>query len=152
MTMDDWLEANNRYLEASLRWLRLRLRRLIPEEPAPVIALPPSAAITDAPAAPSRGRFSRWRKGAGASEVRQEQPRLLVEGKPPSLDEQIEKAARERESAAQIEPPPALVILARQWGLSEFERDALLLCAAVEFDSEFSTLYGLAQDNARNYP
>ena len=36
--------------------------------------------------------------------------------------------------------PPALEAMARTFGLSSFERDLLLLCAAIEFDPEFAPL------------
>jgi predicted nucleic acid-binding protein len=63
------------------------------------------------------------------------------------LDDQIEQAAARRAEAAQIKPSPALILLAQKFGLSEFERDTLLLCAAVEFDPALSALYARAQGN-----
>jgi hypothetical protein len=51
------------------------------------------------------------------------------------------------------EPPPALILLARRFSLSDFERDVLLLCAAAEFDPRFAALCARAQDDpARPYP
>src|SRR5262249_48845320 len=71
----------------------------------------------------------------------------------PSLDEQIKEATAARQAAAAMDPPPALLRLARQLRLSAFARDTLLLCAAVEFDPAFATLYARAQGNpARTYP
>ena len=55
--------------------------------------------------------------------------------------------------AASLEPPPALVLLGRQLGLSVFERDILLLCAALELDTRVAGLCAQAQDNQnRAYP
>ena len=37
-------------------------------------------------------------------------------------------------------PPPALIVLSRQLGLSRFECEVLLLCAALEFDTRIPSL------------
>ncbi len=48
---------------------------------------------------------------------------------------------------------PALTTLARRLGLSAFERDTLLLCAAMEFDTTMGSLCARAQaDPGRPYP
>ena len=39
-----------------------------------------------------------------------------------------------------MSPPPALDILVERFGLSNFERDLLLMCAGVEFDARFAEL------------
>ncbi|MBL8295100.1 MAG: ATP-binding protein [Bryobacterales bacterium] len=44
--------------------------------------------------------------------------------------------------AAGMRPAPAIEALAELFGLSEFERQVLLLCAGVEFDSEFAAAVG----------
>lgn len=115
MSTETWLEENNRYLWASLRWLRLRLQRL-------------------APVGTTEGVTASGATG-------------------PRLDDQLEEAAATREAAANMDPPPALVLLAQRFGLSEFERDTLLLGAAIEFDPDFDSLCGHAQGStARSYP
>jgi hypothetical protein len=49
--------------------------------------------------------------------------------------------------------PPALDLVVTGFHLSPFERDILLLCAAMELDSEFGPLCSVVQgDSARNYP
>src|SRR5215217_5826523 len=51
------------------------------------------------------------------------------------------------------EPPPALEALCAAFGLSAFERDVLLACAAVELDSAFAACCAAAQGDARRaYP
>ena len=51
------------------------------------------------------------------------------------------------------EPPPALVILSRRFGLSHFEQEILLLCAAMELDTRTPSLCAAAQDEPnRCYP
>jgi len=51
-----------------------------------------------------------------------------------SQGEALKQAAEEREAAAKSDPPPALLLLAQRFGMTPFERDTLLLCAASEFD------------------
>ena len=148
--METWLENNNRYLEASLAWLRLRLERV----PLQDAVEPPPSNTAPAPlveeVANKQSRFARWKRQT--QELRQP-VKLLTAGTPPTLDELLEEAAANREAAAQCDPPPALQILANSFGLSEFERDTLLLCASLEFDPGFATLCGLAQHNpAQSYP
>ena len=147
--MEAWLEQNNRYLEASLQWLRLRLQKLVPEPPVSSSLPAPSPANYSAKETAPK-RFSKW---IGAASKPQKELLLLPEGKLPSLDEQIETAADAREAAAGIDPPPALLLLANGFDLSPFERDTLLLCAAQEFDPSLGQLCAEAQGcQSRNFP
>jgi hypothetical protein len=91
-----WQQRNSAYLAISLRWLRLRCRRLLDLH---------------------EGR-------ARPAEARRE----------------LSSVAASRAAAARSASPPALVGLARQFDLSSFERDTLLLAAAVNLDSSFSAL------------
>ncbi|HEX9544386.1 MAG TPA: hypothetical protein VF955_04330, partial [Pyrinomonadaceae bacterium] len=147
--MKDWLDDNNRYLEASLQWLRLRLKKLVPQENQSASYLPEPDEPIKPPGDASRGRFSKW---VGASSRPVKEVLLLPEGKQPSLGDQIAEAAAERNKAAGMDPPPALLLLADRFGLSSFERDTLLLCAAVEFDPSLASWCELAQGQSRNYP
>ncbi len=53
----------------------------------------------------------------------------------------------------QASPPPAMHLLAGQLGLSRFEQEILLLCAAMEYDTRIPTLCARAQgDLNRAYP
>lgn len=124
-----WTDANNRYLAASLHWLRLRLQAL---------------AETPGPAQPKPGAASAlaglWRSPA---------PTAL----PTPLSRQIAAAADEREQAARIDPPPALPALAARMGLSDFETDVLLLCVACELDPYLLRPLAAAQsDPGAAYP
>ena len=103
MSVDNWLDANNRYLSASLRWLRLMLDRF-----------------------------------AGA----------------PTFDpNELAQAAEARAIAGQCDPPPALAMLAARFGMSEFERDTLFLCVAVELDPTLAVpLSGAAADASHGRP
>ncbi|WP_370940136.1 ATP-binding protein [Amycolatopsis sp. cg13] len=51
------------------------------------------------------------------------------------------------DEAEAISPPPALTVLAARLGLSRFERDTLLLCAAVELDPSIAGLCAEAHGN-----
>lgn len=118
MNLADWTEANNRYLAASLAWLRARLEPLARE-------------CAETPGGEAPSFLQRWI--GKPSEARH------------PADDSIQAAATAREEAARVEPAPALLTLAERLGLSTFERDALLLCAAPEFDPSFATLFGKVQ-------
>lgn len=114
--VERWSEANGRYLAASLHWLRLRLQRLIPADPA----------------APQAQGFAQWfgRKADSASAD------PAADRSDAALDAKIAAAAEARARAAEASPeaPPALPILAARLGLDPFETDILLLCVAMELD------------------
>ncbi len=120
--MTNWQTQNNEYLAASLRWLRLRLSRMVP------------------PAEPASPTHQPWFSGAG---LRPAPAARVPELPPPSrgTDAALEAAAAARADAARIDPPPALSLLAERLGLSEFERDTLLLCVAAEIDPGTGTLF-----------
>jgi AAA+ superfamily predicted ATPase len=66
---------------------------------------------------------------------------------------EITEAASIVIGAEKAEPPPALVILSRRFGLSRFEQEVLLLCAAMEFDTHISALCAQAQNELNGcYP
>lgn len=71
-----------------------------------------------------------------------------------AADESAAEAGAEMdEIAATMAPPPALILLADRFGLSRFEQDILLMCAAVELDTRIAPLCGQAQgDPSRPYP
>src|SRR6266498_1044675 len=126
----EWNQVNDKYLEAALTWLRLRL-----DAGARLELLSPGTASTD------QERKSPPR--------RQSDEQVL----PPVTAEQIKSAASAMTAASNFQPPPALIILAKRFGLSDFERNVLLLCAAIELDSRVAPLCALAQgDENRTYP
>ena len=145
-----WQEENARYLSVALAWLRLRLERQALRESGPL------RPISELSAAPNQSEepsvFARWMGQKTAAKPAQ--PIALL---PPAneriSDEQIAEAAAAMDAAAATDPPPALHILAQRFGLSRFERDALLLCAAMELDTGAASLCNLAQGGAnRPYP
>ena len=153
MSTSLWLEDNQRYLAASLQWLRLRLQQMAPQE---VTAAAPATAVVVVAAAPPAQRAWFGQKPT-ATPVTAATPTTLFEPSPPApaaADERaLAQAAAAREAAARGDPPPALLLLAQCFHLSEFERDTLLLCAAAELDPEIGALFAAAQGQAtRNHP
>src|SRR5262245_28124459 len=117
-----WEESNGVHLAAALDWVRLRLTRV--------------ADLLDVeapPAGPSK-RPERSLFRSRETTPRHEPPATIGD-----LDQAIDRAERR---VAELEDaggtPPALVVLARRLGLSRFERDALLLAAAVELDTRLA--------------
>ncbi|MFJ3306447.1 AAA family ATPase [Streptomyces sp. NPDC086549] len=109
-----WEEANNRYLKASLVWLRARLEALS--------RVPDAAEPTDG------GRRRPSRRGR--------QPELPPAPGAPADTGALGPLAAARQDAAAVPDtaPPALVQLADRFGLTDFERDVLLLAAAPAVD------------------
>jgi hypothetical protein len=80
--------------------------------------------------------------------------RYVEATEPGSVDEELDRAIADMaQLAAGMEPPPALAILASRLGLSRFEEEILLLCAAMELDTRIAPLCARAQgDASRPYP
>jgi hypothetical protein len=123
--LERWQAGNDAYLAAAMHWLRLRLQNL--------------AESTSGERVGSLvgGLFTRGSSGPGGS----------------ATEAKIERAANAVAEAEQIDPPPALLILAQRLGLSRFEQKVLLLCAAMELDTRIADLCARAQDDPhRPYP
>ncbi|HEY4562537.1 MAG TPA: ATP-binding protein, partial [Thermoanaerobaculia bacterium] len=144
----DWPQANDAFLSAALAWLRLRLERLAAwEQPASSPVAPPPPAASPQTAS-FRERFLRRSPAETASPVL-----ALPPASEAVTEAQIADAAKAMAAAAAIDPPPALVLLAQRFGLSSFERDLLLLCAAMELHTRIAPLCARAQDDpSRPYP
>jgi hypothetical protein len=152
----DWQKANDQYLAAALAWLRLRLERLCAQRQREEELQPPSSAEeSEKPGFFLTGWFYRW---LGLfREVKEENnaSKALVLSASPALatDEQIAQAATAMSTAEKNEMPPAMTILSQRFGLSRFEQELLLLCAARDLDTRTDRLCGRAQHDAtRNYP
>jgi len=118
-----WSQANERYLALSLDWLHLRLQ-----------ALAPPLASTAAPA--TARAWPRWPRRT---------PHLPALPAPDPAAA-LADAAAARSAAACAEPPPALLALARRFGLDRFESDVLWLCVALELDPALPAAIAAAQD------
>ena len=135
-----WQQDNNEYLGAALAWLRLRLERHASR--GDQISLPAPETVR-----PAKRRFP-WQHD-------QEPEPTVLQLAPANITEpQIEDAANRVTSIeARLQAPPALTSLSRRFGLTEFERSVLLLCAAIELDPSMLPLCALAHgDPARCYP
>jgi len=140
-----WQESNERYLSAALTWLRLRLERLanwrrvtpqLPSSPEP---------------APLLHRWCFLARGLDTSV--HTLPATPTATPNPVTDEQVAQAVAAMNEAEAVEPPPALLILSQRLGLSRFEREVLLLCAAMELDTRIAGLCARAQgDLNQPYP
>jgi len=154
-----WQESNDRYLEAALAWLRLKLGGPAPpppsQPPPTVIALPSPEPAPAAGSATNRWTFRR--AGPAAAPAQQPAAPPPQPALPPApaavIEEALTAAARTLEEAEKTEPPPALLLLAQRFGMSRFERDVLLLCAALELDTRIARACAVAQgDASRPHP
>ena len=143
--LDRWQKGNERYLAAALAWLRLRLER----EASQGSSVP--ARWTHAPAAEQGS--TRWRPFRRPAETAARNASVPLLPPARITDEQIAQAhATMMDAAAQLDPPPALLLLAGRFGLSDFERNVLLLCAAMELDTRTGTLCAQAQGSSGHLP
>ena len=146
-----WQKGNEEYLAAAITWLRLRLAlRTSPQKSA--ILLPPSPLEAQfRPTVEPRWRFLRRQTTATT-------PGPFTRLLPPApidvvTEEQVQQAAAAMAAAEKMEPPPALIITAQRFGLSRFERDVLLLSAAMELDTRIGSQCALLHGDAnRGYP
>ncbi|MCI0397884.1 MAG: ATP-binding protein [Chloroflexi bacterium] len=131
-----WQRSNELFLAAALHWLRLRLEQQ-------VNLLAGEAPGKELEALPGRGRRQRKLPGIGAARATT----------PDHSGNGLGEAVAAMAVAEAVEPPPALVILSRRFGLSRFEQQVLLLCVAMELDTRMATLCARAQDDPhRPYP
>jgi ATP-dependent 26S proteasome regulatory subunit len=127
-----WQANNDAYLAAAVEWVRLSLAGL---------AVTPAFGLS---APKKRSFFARLFLG--------DEPQPETRPAAPN-QKQIARARSEMAKCAAVEPPPAALILQRQCGLSDFELEVLLLCAAIELDTRVAGLCAQAlEDPARTYP
>lgn len=143
---NNWQENNQRYLAAAINWLRLRLMRLA-QQPAPIATLADTAPSPDS----SPGGWWRfWEKTES-----QAAHRALLPSAPAAFlvtDEHVSQAAAKMAEAEAV-TPSAINVLGHNFGLSRFEQEILLLCAALELDTRVAGLCARAQDDPhRPYP
>jgi hypothetical protein len=158
MTMEQWQTDNSRYLSVSLRWLRLRLEQMA-ETPAVITGTatvrPGAVDVAAVPAQPNLlHRLWRGQGVNGAGAAAHHAAPLLLEDFSARPEQRIAEAQAERQViAAQMQPPPALLLLGEQLGLTSCEQDLLLLCAAMDLDTQIPALCARAQDDPqRPYP
>jgi hypothetical protein len=135
VTNQEWQKSNDAYLAAALKWLRLLLERQGGREPSLLVSEPsgePASAsgwwrFRRKPKEPKPSQASQIKKDGGVS------------------DNEIAHAEANMQAAEKTDPPPALLILSQRLGLSRFEQQVLLLCAAMELDTRIALLCARAQ-------
>jgi hypothetical protein len=152
-------EANQAYLAAGVRWIRLLLWRAIGETEKN-LDRPSDAAQDGAPGGRGggpretrgvplspKGRGFFRRGGSKATPVTHGEPvpSSGAAGEPIPTESDLRQARLEVEKAAAADPTPALPALAARIGLSPFEEEILLLCAAMELDTGIAQLCARAQ-------
>ncbi|MCP1375233.1 ATP-binding protein [Dyella lutea] len=156
-----WLAENDRYLADALADLRARLQRAAGRHEEPVAAAPhvadvPATATPQEPAAEQR--HVSWLS------------RVFREHATPAVAPALPEAGASDTAAAEPAPAPilastadasdappaftpALQLLAQRLGLSDFERDVLLLCIGMELDTRMPALCAQAQhDMSKPWP
>ena len=143
---ESWQARNAEYLGAALAALRQRLQAAVAisramaapqrtdQEPAP-----PQPEVRQA-AAGDRGPFGLFRRRAGSDTAAGGEVPLLASPASPTIAVPADDAGRRMAAASEGDPPPALLMLARRLGLSDFDRDILLLCVAMELDPAAASL------------
>ena len=129
---DAWHEHNTAQLSAAIQEIRERLERHCERAPG-VAAVPP-------PEARPRSLFQRL---------------LGAQSEASAGSDTARSRSAESDAGAGAAPdaPAALDVLCKQLGLSSFERQVLLLCAAVEFDTRIAALCARAHDDpGKPYP
>jgi len=143
MSARDWQTTNAQHLSLAVEWLRLRLLRLGRSGTATQVSQPSPSPVAAAISGDAERRFE---NPIGSA--------TFVSTLLPALqDHPIARVESEMESLEGQDPPPALIMLGRQLGLSHFEREVLLFCAALELDTRIPALCAQAQDDQQHpYP
>lgn len=124
---EQWLQNNDDYLRDAIHWVQLRLQRQID-----------SAAPVKIPE-PVKTHWFKPNTDEAATEP------------DASAKTAVLALASERMAGAEAaNPPPALIILSQQLGLTRFEREVLLLCVAMELDGATAAL--CAKAHGKPYP
>jgi hypothetical protein len=138
----NWLEYNSRYLSNAVERVRMLLERRARQKQDMALARPPEPP----PEEKSKSRW--WLFGRKLNAAQDELASVTTAGNR-ILANPAGMVASDSAPASQ----PALVLLAQRLGLSRFEQDILLLCAAMELDPAIGPLCAHAQgDPGRPHP
>jgi ATPase family associated with various cellular activities (AAA) len=151
-----WQEQNTKHLAAAVAYVRARLTaRAAPDQPPPQPDI--SARTQPAPAQADEQKSSFWKRTRSSSPsivvtTTPMQPVLPAASTPPPSA----PATNVPVPAPAIDPTlpaPALATLSTRLGLSKFEQDVLLLCAAMELDTGIAGMCARAQgDSSKPHP
>ncbi|MGC2108251.1 MAG: ATP-binding protein [Candidatus Korobacteraceae bacterium] len=143
----NWADNNMHYVAASVAWVRSLLESQTRRQKSAPMVLP--APEVEAEQKPGWRQLMRRPQPAPPSTIALPAPRQSESG-----DSQVSEGASQASSiAAQMSPPPALVLLGQRLGLTPFEQNLLLLCVAMEVDVSIAGLCAQAQaDVNRPYP
>lgn len=143
---ESWQTRNAEYLGAALAALRQRLqaaanisRAMASSQRAAQGPPPPEPEPRPAPSS-ERGPMGLFRRRASAEPAAAAPVPLLTSPSSPAIEVPSDDPVRRMAAASEGDPPPALLMLARRLGLSEFDRDILLLCVAMELDPATASL------------
>jgi hypothetical protein len=144
-----WLAANDQYLATMLEWLRGRIDYMAgAHDPDRRVSKDVTERAEPARPRSLRSRLFRLDRVPAAPTLPPPSDRSAA-----PLDHGAIPLAAPQIRTADAERPPALMALGQRLGLSEFERNTLLLCAAMELDTRMGALCAKAQgDPARAYP
>ncbi len=150
ITLEVWQARNDAYLGAALAELRRRLEHAAqaanPPAPRPAAPTGKAPAAAAEPRAAARGPLAFLRRGpqrtvGGPGEL----PLIGGEAAGPAFSNAMPRPPGEAFEGADGDPPPALLMLAQRFGLSDFERQLLLLCVANELDTSIAGLCATVQ-------
>ncbi len=142
-----WQTANDQYLSDALAWLRTRLEGLAER----ATSEPKPREYTEGMTRPTVYSF-------GFNRV------VTLSGSPAADSNEYSRSGDVKHEADVLPPPPpvsdknqehptALMLLGNRFGLTGFERNILLLCAAMELDTRTALLCARAQgDPSKLYP
>lgn len=147
MRVEEWQASNSTYLHAAIRWLRLKLE---------LAAQAMEKRAETSPVAPraEEAEASRWNFFRRPGEpLIKSLPRLSAGTQDISKLAELREAESQLVTASNCDPAPAMVLLRRRLGLTDFERDTLLMCAATELDTRIAGLLARSHDDpARPFP
>jgi AAA+ superfamily predicted ATPase len=159
MDLDQWPSKNGEFLNTALEWLRYKLMYAAGGLPVAIQTELASETVRHVEAtvtvAPRRRRWFQSSAPEGVVIMPEASPAPAPRILPTKTitAEDVREKEDAMNSAAAIEPPPALMILQRRFGLDDFERNVVLLSAAMELDTGMSGLYANAHGYADcSYP
>ena len=150
----NWHDVNAAYLSKALTWLRERLALRV-DQPQQVV---PTSVAVIVPATQMPMARSFWhtpfKMQTHSAPTPMPMPQITHQaGSPATAASSAKNSAELASPATDGAPQPALLMLAKQLGLSPFEQDVLLLCVAMELDTGLAAQCAFANgDSARAYP